>query len=244
MNSELSIMAIHINLARDSSFWNKGAKMEASESSKDIQLNIGFSCEVLIEIEGIRKRIKSRLIGIAPKSYLIVETPKSTGIRKLLLNDTPVLIRYVYSGKIYGFRSYIIGKVNVPRQITFLSYPESIEKINLRKHERLNCSIPATIGFNEVDLRGVISDLSRSGCRFNLKMDENFSGNPFQIEDIVKLSFPLVGKEDDQKIDGVVKNMNYNNDAISFGIEFDKTNIEALNKIDSYVGLVKNFNDE
>lgn len=145
--------------------------MEASCSTKDIALNITFGCEILIEIEGVGSRIKSTLIGVDPKSYIIIKTPNVVGIQKCLLAGTFVTVRYLYLGTVYGFRSSILVSVTVPEGLLFLQFPKHIERINLRKHERITCAVPVAFGLGDFNLNGIVSDLSSGGCRLDSKID-------------------------------------------------------------------------
>lgn len=218
--------------------------MEASSNTKKIELNIAFGCELLIEIKNVGSRIKSTLIGVDPKSFIIIKTPDIVGIQKCLLEGTVVTIRYLYSGIVYGFRSSIRGSITVPERLLFLQFPKRIEKINLRKHERITCAMPVTFGLDDLTLNGIISDLSTGGCRLDAKVDNTNNIILFQAKDVVILSFAQLGMESNVIVNGTVRNANYDSKTFSLGIEFDKTQTEALDKIGSYINLVKNPNGE
>ena len=47
-----------------------------------------------------------------------------------------------------------------------------------------------------------------------------------------------------QKIYGIIRNVNYIDNTFSFGIQFDETNFDAIKKIESYIKLVKNVKVE
>ena len=214
--------------------------METTYSIKNIDLNVGFGCQIMVEIKGVGSRIKSRLIGVDPKSYIIIKTPNIVGIQNFLIEGTPIIVRYLYLGKVCGFCSSILGNVIVPQKVIFLSYPKSIEKVNLRKHERIICALPVTFGFKELNFKGIISDLSTGGCRLNSKIDIKKDGILFQLGDPIVMSFVQLGVESNVVLNGIIRNLNYSNIEVNLGIEFDRTQTEALAKINSYIKLVKN----
>jgi hypothetical protein len=147
----------------------------------------------------------------------------------------------LYLGKVFGFQSSVLGHVSAPRQLTFLSYPISVEQINLRKHERIACTLPVTFGFSAFDRKGMISDLSCGGCRINSKIGKgNNTGDPFQVGDTIEMSFPQLGMESDVNLNGIIRNINQKDTLIIFGVQFDGTHTEAIDKIKSYINMVNN----
>ena len=46
------------------------------------------------------------------------------------------------------------------------------------------------------------------------------------------------------KLKGIVRNADYTNLDMSLGIEFDKTETEAIEKIESYIKIVTNLKNE
>jgi c-di-GMP-binding flagellar brake protein YcgR len=120
-------------------------KIVKPKTDKDLVLNVELGCKLFVQIEGVKERLSSFLIGMMPKSYLIIHTPALTGIEYILLEGREVVLRYVYLGEIYGFHSTVLRSITSPSKITFLSYPQKIEKINLRKEPRIRCFIPASL---------------------------------------------------------------------------------------------------
>ena len=123
---------------------------------KNEELAIALGSELNMQIEGMEEKFKSILIGIEAPSYLMVRMQIPTRFRSQIDEGTTFLARYVYMGNLYGFKTKSLGSVDKPHKITFLSYPETIESLNIRKAQRVSCFIPATLELNKRQLRGLL----------------------------------------------------------------------------------------
>lgn len=193
-----------------------------------------------IQIEGVLAHFKTTLIAIEADQYLMIETPKFHGIETKLFSGNQVVVRFVYSGTVYGFMSKILNYIKIPSRLMFLTYPEVIESQELRKECRVECLLPAMIKFpgQEEAYRGVILDISGQGCNLTIVTPLR---NSVKVEDKVQLTFQLVGIEGSQTVPGEVRNTNQDSKKISIGIKFVELTAEILNNINSYVRKVLEF---
>ncbi len=98
------------------------------DKDQGARLNIELGCQVSIQVEGMKERLTSYLVGMLINSYLIIKTPSIVGIGDLFPTGGSVVVRYIYLGEVFGFRSTVLGSTTLPFKIIFLSYPEAIEK--------------------------------------------------------------------------------------------------------------------
>ena len=143
-------------------------------------------------------------------------------------------------GNVYGFRSISLGSTKSPYKITFLSYPDTIEVLNLRKTQRVSCFIPSVVALMDKDLHGVIADISREGARFSINMGRD-KVMDIKVDDQVGLSFPLLGIDGIQKFQGKIKNMKVDAENLSLGIQFINIDADIAEKIDGYVKDVLDY---
>lgn len=210
------------------------------DKDQGARLNIELGCQVSIQVEGMEERLTSYLVGMLLNTYLIIETPSIIGIGDLLPKGSPVVVRYLYLGEVFGFCSTVLGSTTLPFKIIFLSYPEVIEKINLRKKPRISCSIPASLNYRDLEIKGIIENINSGGCKFTTTQDaEDPEIQQISIEDDIQLFFPLFGLEGIKEFHGIVRNNNCDSKRIELGIEFKKLDVEISNMIDSYVEKVK-----
>ncbi len=198
------------------------------------KLAVALGSELNMQIVGMEEKFKSILIGIEAPSYLMVRMQIPTKFRSQIDKGTSFIVRYIYLGNVYGFRTKSLGSVEKPYKITFLNYPDKIENLNIRKAQRVSCFIPATLEINKRELRGLILEISKSGTRFKITTDIDLI-NEIKIDDPLKISFPLLGFEGLHNFKGIIKSINSDAIGISFGIQFEdlKTSLESM--IDSYV---------
>lgn len=209
------------------------------DKNQDARLNIALGCQLSIEVEGMKERLTSYLVGMLIDSYLIIKTPSIIGMRELLPNKSVVVVRYLYLGEVFGFRSTVLGFTTLPFKIIFLSYPEVIERITLRSKPRISCYIPASLSFGDLELQGIIENINSDGCKFTTQDPEQLEAQQISMEDDIQLSFPLFGSQGIKEFHGIIKNKNCDSKRMELGIAFEKMDVEISNTIDSYVEKVR-----
>ena len=94
---------------------------------KKDKLAIALGSEMNMQIEGMEEKFKSILIGIEAPTHLMVRMRIPTKFRSQIDEGTTFLVRYVYLGNLYGFKTKSLGSVEKPYKVTFLSYPDKVE---------------------------------------------------------------------------------------------------------------------
>jgi len=211
------------------------------KNKKKLSLNIELGCKLSIQLEGVKERLSSFLIGMEPNLYLIIKKPLRGSSEYLVSEGSDLIIRYVHLGEVYGFHATALISITNPTTITFLSYPQRIEKINLRKNPRINSIIPAYLNHEKDKLNGVIKNLSTQGIKFTTKTIENSILKDILIGDEVSISFPLPGINGNLEIQGTIRNKSHEEEETGFGIEFNDKNAEAIGMIDAYINQVKDY---
>jgi hypothetical protein len=200
----------------------------------ELKLAIGLGSPLTVQVEGMEEKVKATLVGMEPPVFLMVRMQIASTFRDQIDKGTMLIVRYVFMGDIYGFQSKYIDSITHPFQVTFLSYPEYIESLNLRSAHRVNCYIPALVNLHDKELRGVVSDMSTKGVRLTLftKIHE-FPES--RINDFIYLSFHLPGIEGVQRFKGKIKNISGDAESLSFGVEFIALDTKAVGLIDRYI---------
>ncbi len=201
---------------------------------KKEKLVIALGSELTMQIEGMEEKFKSILIGIEAPVYLMVRMQIPTRFRSQIDRGTFFVVRYLYLGDVYGFKTKSLGSVEKPYKITFLSYPEAVENLNIRKAQRVSCFIPATVEIKKRQIRGLVMEISRSGTRFKVSTDSVLI-NEVAINDPLKISFPLLGFEGIHNFKGIIKSITSDLAGISFGIQFEEIKPSVEGMIDGYV---------
>lgn len=201
---------------------------------RDMTLAVGLGSALTVQIEGMEERIKATLVGMEPPVFLMVRLQIASTFREQIDKGTVLIVRYAFMGNIYGFRSKYIDSITDPFKITFLSYPENIESLNLRNAHRVNCYIPALANLHKRELRGVVTDMSTKGVRL-VVLTKILELPDIHINDLIHISFPLSGMEGIQRFKGKIKNISGDKESLSFGVEFITLDTKVVGLIDRHI---------
>lgn len=200
------------------------------------QLNIDLGCPLFIQSRFIEERIPTALIGIIPKTGLIIKTPPLINIDEVMPVGNEIVLRYVFLGEIFGFKSKILNSISNPFKLTFITYPENVERLCLRKDRRISCNFPATLHMSELHLKGTVVDISSLGALFSLKRDPDLSLDTLEIDKEIKLHVPMIVHEDDEYIHGKIRNIRHEQGGgVCIGVQFIHVDPDLAAKIESYI---------
>ena len=169
--------------------------------------------------------MQSRLIGWDEGGCMMIEQPVRGGSGVQLNKDLAVVGRGMYEGRVIGFKSTVLFQIVQPFRILFLSYPDQIEKINLRKSDRINATIDvllsarkqslAELKANEEAPRGTIKNISTGGCSISC---------PFRFEVNVPIfvSGELPNGKTIDNVMGFVKNVTRDQNENIYGVQFEE----------------------
>lgn len=185
----------------------------------------------------------SRLIGWDANSCLMLEQPTRAGKAVHLTKGLTVIGRGLHEGQVWGFRTNVLFQAIEPFRILFLSYPDQIEELSLRKSPRIQIKIDviATLRKHEYEElkkdpqapTGTIRNISLDGCSLSF---------PFPLEENmpVFISFELPNRKVMENILGFVRNVRKYSKENIYGIEFDAklNNLEGLKEFISLARLI------
>ena len=116
----------------------------------------------------------TKLIGMESGNFILIRIPPLAEIWSKRYEKNQCIIRYIFSGWVYAFRCTLLGLIKEPCRMALLSYPEALENINLRKHERINCQIASEVIIKEQLYKGVVIDKPKDE-EIDIKSEENLA---------------------------------------------------------------------
>lgn len=179
--------------------------------------------QIQVQLEGLGPS-KTSFVGMVEGEFLILKTPPIQELGTKLYEKNHVIVRYFHAGSVYGFRCTLIGLIKEPCRISILSYPETIECLNLRKHERVDCLIKASVhlaGVAEESFRGVIYDISLGGCGLKLKQEESRACPKIEIGGKAVLFIEVRDREEPTAFQSLIRRVQQDRQVILLGLEFD-----------------------
>lgn len=143
-------------------------------------------------------RYKSSIVGWKTEHLVIIDMPILNGAYVNLSDGCTCIVRYIHCGNACGFEAKVLKNINDTRlPLIYLSYPNSIERISLRRHDRIQTVISACIEVQLNDkiekLQGSILDLSVGGCLLDIP---DHKGVNLDIESKINLSFSFANTGD------------------------------------------------
>ncbi len=195
--------------------------------------------QVQLELEGVPGRVKGYLLGQFPQEYLIFHSRQIADIKRLLFEDQRVVCRYMHSGKVYGFKSTVVGHhFQRPFKLVFVKCPEVVENLNLRTSTRMDCRLPAELTVGMDRYQGIITDISEAGCRFRSKQ-RILDG--LRLGEEVRLSCSFPGIADRQELRATCRNSSVNGDFTEFGLQFETMEKDREEAVEQYLKSVQDL---
>lgn len=138
-----------------------------------VHLQLAMGQKIFVRLMCVDQRYEAHVIGVDPFSYFIVQLrlPQDTLTR---LNRNPMaIVQLDAGGTLFGFRTSVINRISQPAPLLFFSYPDTVERVVLRRNKRVRVSLPGQVhgAFGDHDV--MVVDLAREGCRFSAKSNLN-----------------------------------------------------------------------
>jgi len=192
-----------------------------------------------IKVEGF-STILTNLIGIEDGLYLIIKTPPIPEIGTKLFQKNNIVISYLYAGQVFGFRTTLLGLINDPFRFSIISYPSKVEKVNIRKHERVVCMLPAQLQLQEDVYEILIEDISIGGCYFEVFTSKDGKFPLMTIGKEALLSLSLPGISDGVTLNIIVRTIKCDIRTMKIGAQIKQSETEgadmtSLAAINNYI---------
>lgn len=208
------------------------------------KMDLPIGHEMLVQFEGEKARFKSAYYGQKPEEFLIIQMPGIPGIREKLMNGGRLVIRYLVGGRVFGFKAYAVGQVVRPCPLIFLSYPHSVESLNLRQSERVNTFLDAKGTIDDVSVDGVILDLSSGGCMLMVSRSTGVTWPSVEPGQILHLEFALSKDETPLTLLSQIISARKDLDRIRLGIKFlldPERDEPTIRMLVTYIDNISNF---
>jgi len=151
------------------------AALEESRGERHIErlpgvhLKLKVGNPIFLRLLCVEQRYEGRIVGLDPYTYFIVQArlPQDT-LAKLTQNPNAIG-QLDAGGTLFGFRTEVLNRISNPAPLLFLSYPDTVERVVLRRNERVKVSVPGNIHGSFGDHDVMVVDLAPEGCRFTTR---------------------------------------------------------------------------
>ena len=205
---------------------------------REFSLPVGV--DMLIEPLGVGKRHKTTLVGLERGKYLIVRLPAASKGTELYHHNRRTVVQYKgRGGYVCGFKSVVVGYSTQPFPLLFLQYPEEVDILDMRVHERLDCFLPASVALDGSTFNGLVVNLSPGGCRISVDVDGMAEVPDVTPGSLVACSFTILNSRDALALRGEVRTFTVDDRSMSMGVLFQDPPADMQQQIQSYVDSVK-----
>ncbi|MEI7813013.1 MAG: flagellar brake protein [Ignavibacteria bacterium] len=228
-------------------------QQEILDVDKSFILPVGLKLQIILD--GVTITLDSFSIGFLSNHYIIIGYPHKESLGSIankLFKGNKLTVRYLDGGNIFAFRSIIMGAINDPVKLVFIEYPTKLVRQGLRKDRRVQCDLPALLLrgnhnddniISDMTYSGIISDISISGCSFDMKLIPGIQILPFiRMNGEIALHLQLPGIETKVEIFGEIKRMTRDPKKINLGLLFHDVDNITVDRITEYIHTVEKFN--
>ena len=211
------------------------------QATPKLNLADEFQTDMQLEIAGMHGRFKSVLVGVIHEEVLIFHiSPKfADPLQRLTKNQNiTVTVRGISRGMAFGFKGAAIKFVRHPKSILLVAYPAQIQTQVIRETHRVKCLLPCDFAKDEVTVKGVIADISTSGCHFKTQIDiSEEQASAMQLNNDVEMKFTLPGRDKAITQKAIIRNTFMDDHKIDIGFQFDDIQEDTIQIIQEFIDL-------
>lgn len=211
------------------------------EAFSSLGLKIGTV--VTIEIVSTLRKYSVQLLGYSENKSILISSPLRDGKEVLLERDSIIAVRLLVGKKVCAFEARILYRSIQPYSYYHLSYPETVEALQVRNSERVNTIIETEVD-SDFDIVGewpktaYINNMSKTGARLNSAHSLGVSGH----ELILNFEVQVSGLNLQLKLPSIIRNVEHSGgleesdvNRYVYGVEFINLGDEQHLSLSSYI---------
>lgn len=209
------------------------------QSRQPLDFRIGE--KVLVDVEGTGKRFWTEAYGRIREEFILLRHPMSATFKDLLDKDQAITARYMDSeGSIFGFKSTVVGAITRPSPMLVITHPFTVESVNLRRHDRVQCFLPSTLFHEGAEMAGYIVNISAGGAKFVWPL-ANGNAPDFPKDAEAFCQFRMPGADSELYARSVIKGTTLDGNKTIIGLKFEDLEEENKRLVTDYVQLAMEF---
>ncbi|WP_051261244.1 flagellar brake domain-containing protein [Desulfovibrio inopinatus] len=212
------------------------------------KLHVEVGTTLNLQIHGLDFKLKTPLVGHLRPKFFLTTIPSSPEIERALLVrhlyvGNPVIIRFLQSGSIMGFKTQILNVSYSPYPLLFLDYPTKTETFSLRKHRRIDCLFPVAVAMGKRTCTGMLTNLSAGGCCLKFQR-QDYPSLTTEIDEIITIECQSLFGSWKKPVRCKVMRVKDVNGALEVGVAFYKADPYISQCIENYLKHAACFLEE
>jgi len=225
----------------------KGEMFEALEKPADnkitklagVNLGLALGSELVVIFPDTNTGYRGKIVGFEPYEYIVATLRLPKSVRSSLSYKGELIIKSLHEGTVYGFRSHMLNHITRPAHLLFFTYPDSLERLDLRKSSRTSCNIDGSIFTMEgKEYDCLVLNVSETGCKVAVSVNARDPLHTLETGEDLLVSMQL-GNVGAVKLPVGIKNITKEKGNIHFGCMFLDINEEEKEQIAQYVDKIE-----
>jgi len=184
-------------------------------------------------------RLQGEFLGASHYEFLILRLPAIPGLIPKLTPRMRAEVSFQAKGAVNRFFAEVISYVAKPSLMIFITYPDRMSVMEVRKDQRVTCALPVTLTVAHGDGIAVIKDLSKGGCRLIMELTGQSSMRQLAEGERVVLQGCFSSEGNLLRGVGIVRAVEISGSRMSVGLAFDESNKDFTDGLATYLDLIQ-----
>ena len=207
------------------------------ESAKHLAVSMGD--RIMLDTGNSKESHTCLVVGEIKPDTLIIQLPSTPGVADLFVQGTAIRARYFSKGALFGFKSHIIHAQRRPAELIFIETPFRVEKIDLRRHRRVDCFIACKIHGAMGIIPAHLLDISVSGSKLCVAREYKALNSP-ALQEPVLVECRVNEGRGTLHLGATVTNEEETDRETHYGLHFQPLAQEAESQILEYISRIDN----
>jgi c-di-GMP-binding flagellar brake protein YcgR len=167
---------------------DKGEEARRIERLPGVHLDVKIGGALRLHFPTLGKKYEGKVVGFEPYSFLIVLARLPQEVLVQAAAGAGLVVQHEAGGMVFGFRTEILKHITSPAALLFLGFPDSVDRIVLRRDARVSVNLPGTLNGKYGEQKVMVQDLTLTGCQLTAKVDLKTPLREAQVGDRLVLS--------------------------------------------------------
>lgn len=136
-----------------------------------VHLDVNVGGPLSLHFPALGKKYVGKVVGFEPYAFLIVLARLPQDVLAQAAAGSGLVVQHAAGGMVFGFRTEILKHITSPAALLFLGFPDSVDRLVLRRDARVSVNLPGTLGGKYGEQKVMVQDLTLTGCQLTAKVD-------------------------------------------------------------------------
>lgn len=179
--------------------------------------------------------LQGEIVGYSHYEFLLIRVRPTPGILQRIHVGELLNVRFMNDGGAVIFQTELLGHLSRPGIILALAYPNVMNTVQVRKYKRVSCALPIIATQNGQKISGIISDISRGGCRLVMDLRGQSAAKNLEVGENIDMHAPLDLSKGLELIRTTIKNIETEQFRLIIGLSFEPMSSQAEQTLEAFL---------